>query len=240
MASEVDDVVARANELIERTSARYAGGATARGRARRSQDLMTRLKRMLIAAASVIVGAAALGLVIPLGSTGVLIVLGLLVACLAFAFLPTMETEIAPARLAETDLKALPLKTEIWLDSQRRSLPAPAAPIIAAIGNRLDTLAPQLAKLDPREPAALEVRRLLSDHLPELVTGYQSIPVALRHQPRNGRVPDAQLVEGLSVIEQEIGAMTEQLASGDLDKLAAHNRYLELKYIEAKELGQNS
>lgn len=32
--------------------------------------------------------------------------------------------------------------------------------------------------------------------------------------------------------------MTEQLASGDLDKLAAHNRYLELKYIEAKELGE--
>jgi hypothetical protein len=70
------------------------------------------------------------------------------------------------------------------------------------------------------------------------VTGYQSIPEPLRHTPRNGRVPDAQLVEGLSVIEQEIGAMTQQLASGDLDKLATHNRYLELKYQEAKELGE--
>ncbi len=39
------------------------------------------------------------------------------------------------------------------------------------------------------------------------------------------------------MIEQEIATMTEQLASGDLDNLAAHNRFLEMKYIEAKELG---
>jgi hypothetical protein len=144
---------------------------------------------------------------------------------------------VTMAKLGETDLKTLPLKTEIWLESQRKALPAPAIPILDAIGIRLETLAPQLARLNPQEPAALEVRRLLSDHLPELVTGYQSIPAPLRAQPRNGRVPDAQLVEGLSVIEQEIGTMTEQLASGDLDKLAAHNRYLEVKYLEAKELG---
>ncbi len=240
MASEVDEVVARANDLIARTTARYGGGrASARGRARRAQDLMTRLKRMIVAAVTIVVGAAIAGFVLGgIGSTGVLIVLGLLIACLAFGVIPAGETAVEPARLAETDLKALPLKTEIWLENQRRALPAPAAPIIDAIGTRLETLAPQLARLDQKAPAALEVRRLLSDHLPELVTGYQSIPAPLRGQPRNGRVPDAQLVEGLSVIEQEIGRMTEQLASGDLDKLAAHNRYLELKYIEAKELGE--
>jgi hypothetical protein len=163
-------------------------------------------------------------------------VMGLLLACLAFAFVPATPTVVAE-KLADTDLKALPLKTEIWLEGQRKALPAPAMPILDAIGNRLETLAPQLARLDPKEPAATEVRRLLSDHLPQLVTGYQSIPEPLRKQPRNGRVPDAQLVEGLSVIEQEIATMTQQLASGDLDKLAAHNRYLEIKYQEAKELG---
>ncbi len=63
-------------------------------------------------------------------------------------------------------------------------MPGAAVPIIEAIANRLDTLAPQLAKLDPKTPAALEVRRLLSDHLPQLVTGYQSIPAPLRNQPR--------------------------------------------------------
>lgn len=236
--SEVDDVVARANELIDRTSQRYSA-ASARGRARKSQDLMTRLKRMVLAAATVIIGAAIAGFVLDgIGTTGVLVVLGLLVACLAFAFVSTEDVAVEPSKLADVDLKTLPLKTEIWLESQRRALPAPATPIINAISNRLDTLAPQLAKLDPNEPAAVEVRRLLTDHLPELVTGYQSIPAPLRSQPRNGRVPDAQLVDGLSVIEQEIAQMTEQLASGELDKLATHNRFLEMKYIEAKELGQ--
>ncbi len=235
MASDVDELIQRSNELIARTSARYQS-ISARGRAHKRQDLMTRLKRMIIAAALVVVGAALFGFIQPLGSTGLLVVMALLLACLIFAFLPTLPA-VTPAKLGETDLKALPLRTEIWLESQRKALPAPAIPIIDAIGNRLETLAPQLAALNPQDPAAADIRRLLSDHLPELVTGYQSIPAPLRNQPRNGRVPDAQLVEGLSVIEQEIGTMTEQLATGNLDKLAAHNRYLELKYQEAKQLG---
>jgi len=237
MASEVDEVIRKANELIARTSARYQRSGRKLARLRR--DLTTRLKRMILAVATVLVGAGIAGFVFGgIGTMGVLLVMGLLVACLAFAFIPTEERILEPGRLAQADLGTLPYKTEIWLDNQRRALPAPAIPIVNAIGNRLETLAPQLAKLDPREPAAVEVRRLLSDHLPELVTGYQSIPEPLRHVPRNGRVPDAQLVEGLSVIEQEIADMTAQLAHGDLDKLAAHNRYLELKYQEAKQLGE--
>lgn len=236
MASEVDEIVQKANELIARTTERYQRSSRKLARTRR--DLTTRLKRMILAVATVLIGAGIAGFVLGgIGTTGMLLVMGLLIACLAFAFIPTVERVVEPARLAQADLKALPLKTEIWLDNQRKALPAPAIPIVNAIGNRLETLAPQLARLDPREPAAVEIRRLLSDHLPELVTGYQSIPAPLRGQPRNGRVPDAQLVEGLSVIEQEIATMTEQLASGDLDKLAAHNRYLEIKYQEAKELG---
>jgi len=237
MPSEVDEVIQRANELIVRTSERYRH--TGRKLARMRRDWTRRLKRMILAVAAVLVGAAVAGFVFGgIGTTGVLLVMGLLIASLAFAFISTEPRVLEPERLAQADLKTLPHKTEIWLDNQRRALPAPAIPIVNAIGNRLETLAPQLAKLDPREPAAVEVRRLLSDHLPELVTGYQSIPQPLRHVPRNGRVPDAQLVEGLSVIEQEIANMTEQLAHGDLDKLAIHNRYLELKYQEAKQLGE--
>ena len=236
MASEVDDIVQRANELIERTSARYR--SSGRRLARATRDWGRRLRRMIIAVATVLIGAAIAGFALGgIGTTGVLLVMGLLVACLAFAFIPTGDRVVEPGKLAQTELKALPARTEIWLDNQRRALPAPAIPIVNAIGSRLETLAPQLERLDPREPLAQDVRRLLSDHLPELVTGYQSIPVPLRHTPRNGRVPDAQLVEGLSVIEQEIASVTEQLARGDLDRLATHNRYLELKYQEAKELG---
>ena len=79
--------------------------------------------------------------------------------------------------------------------------------------------------LSETEPAAREVRRLVGEELPELIRGYQRVPQQLRRQG-----PDAQLVEGLRVVEGEIARMTEQLASGDLDKLATQGKYLELKY----------
>lgn len=234
--SRSDRILADAEAVLARTSDRYRSVGK-RTRELHRRDLQTRLKRILIAAALVLVGAAAVGFVLPLGSTGVMIVMALLLATMAFAFIPTMRS-VAPGKLEDVELKALPLQTEVWLESQRRALPAPAVKLADSIGVRLETLAPQLARLNPQEPAAVEVRRLLADHLPQLVTGYQSIPEPLRKQERNGRVPEQQLLEGLEVIDTEIGRMTEQLASGDLDKLATHNRYLELKYQEAKELGQ--
>jgi len=236
MASEVDELIARSREIIDRTSQRYRA-VGAKARARHRADLFKRFRRIIISAVLVLVGAFVAGLIMPLGATGLLIVMALLLACLLFAFVPTLPN-VRTASLAETRIADLPIKTEIWLENQRKALPAPAVPIVDAIGNRLETLAPQLSRLGDNDPAAVEIRKLLSDHLPELVNGYQSIPQPLRAQPRNGRVPDAQLVEGLSVIEQQIGTMTESLASGDLDKLAITNRFLELKYQEAKELGE--
>jgi hypothetical protein len=38
------------------------------------------------------------------------------------------------------------------------------------------------------------------------------------------------LIEGLNVVDAELQRMSEQLASGDLYKLATQGRYLELKY----------
>jgi hypothetical protein len=54
--------------------------------------------------------------------------------------------------------------------------------------------------------------------------------VPLRGTPRNGRTPDQQLIDGLTVIEREIGEMSTQLAQGDLDTLETRSRFLEIKY----------
>ncbi|MCF8709967.1 hypothetical protein [Rhizorhapis sp. SPR117] len=201
------------------------------------QSVVRKVRRIAVAALAIVAGAIIWGFITPLGGNGLLIVIGLLILSTAtFATLPAVR-RVKPETLAKADLKALPLQTEIWLDSQRKALPAPAVRLIDSITVRLETLTPQLQTLEQNEPAAQEIRRLLSDHLPQLVTGYQSIPETLRRQERNGRVPDTQLVEGLEVIDREIGSMTESLATGDLDKLSTHNRFLELKYREAKELG---
>jgi hypothetical protein len=235
--SRSDRVLADAEAVLRRHSER-GKSLTSRARERRNASIMRRLGRIAGAAFAIIIAAMVAGWFMPLGTSGVMIVLGLLlVTTLFFALLPG-ERAVSPDKLADTALTALPLKTEIWLENQRKALPAPAITLVDSIGVRLETLAPQLERLGEQEPAAQEIRRLLSDHLPELVTGYQSIPEPLRREERNGRVPEKQLVEGLNVIDAEIARMTETLASGDLDKLATQNRFLELKYQEAKELGQ--
>ncbi|MGK2911306.1 MAG: hypothetical protein ACSLE1_16115 [Sphingobium sp.] len=231
-----DQILSDAEAILNRTSDRYRSLSSRAGQRRRAAAV-AKFKRIIAAVLAVVIGAAVVGWFVPLGTSGIMIVLALILAAiLLFGLIPS-ERQVKPEKLAETDLKALPLQTEIWLDNQRKALPAPAVQLIDSIGVRLETLAPQLATLNPQEPAALEVRRLLSDHLPELVTGYQNIPEPMRRQERNGRVPEKQLIEGLSVIDGEIDRITEQLASGNLDDLATHTRFLELKYQEAKQLG---
>ena len=187
---------------------------------------------------AILIGSMVAGFFIPLGTTGVMIALGLIVAALLLIVLLPSEPRVRTQALAAAPLTALPLQTEIWLDNQRKALPAPAVTLADSIGVKLETLGPQLERLSEQEPAAQEIRKLLSDHLPELVTGYESIPASLRREERNGRVPEQQLVEGLTVIDGELARISETLASGDIDKLAVQNRFLELKYQEAKELGR--
>lgn len=234
--SRSDRVLADAEAVLRRHSERRHG-LSARARQRRKAMVVRKGKYAFWVVLAVLVGSVVAGFVAPLGTTGVMIATGLaLAALLLIAALPG-EKRVRPEALADTALTALPLQTEIWLENQRKALPAPAVTLVDSIGVKLETLAPQLERLTEQEPAAQDIRKLLSDHLPELVTGYQSIPEPLRREERNGRVPEKQLIEGLSVIDSELSRMSENLASGDLDKLAVQNRFLELKYQEAKELG---
>ena len=56
------------------------------------------------------------------------------------------------------------------------------------------------------------------------------MPASLRATPRNGKTPDAQLVDGLKLIDGQIAEMSAHLAQGDLDALATRGRFLEIKY----------
>ena len=191
-------------------------------------------RRVKLAIAAILAAALAAGIfgtfVAPLGIGGVFLTL-IVMAILAFAILMwPAGTEPTPEKLVQADIKALPLQTEQWLERQRPALPAPAQRLADGIGVRLEALAPQLATLDPAQPAAVEIRKLLGEELPELVSGYQLVPPSLRRDERNGKSPDRQLVEGLEVVDSELARMTEQLASGDLHRLATQGRFLELKY----------
>lgn len=229
MVSEVDRQVERSSEVLARSRERYLP-AGSRARKRREGEIMKRVGRIAMADGAILAAAVAIGWVMPLGLFGALLVMALLVAAtLLFAVWPG-EPQVRAEALPSAPLAALPGQTERWLETQRPALPAPAQRLVDDIGVRLDTLAPQLAGLNEAEPAAAEVRKLVGEQLPELVRGYQRVPQPLRGQARNGVTPDAQLLEGLRVIESEIGEMTAQLAQGDLDQLATRQRFLQIKY----------
>lgn len=226
------DRILRDADVVLRRHSDAGRSLSKRGRQLRRAEAVRRVQRIVIADVLIVITAIAIGLVMPLGFMGAMGVLALLVATtILLALLPTAPAP-SPDKLGEVALKALPLKTEQWMETQRLALPAPAIRLFDEIGVRLEALSPQLATLDPREPAAAEVRKLIGEQLPDLVKGYQRVPAGLRTVERNGVTPDTQLIEGLKVIEGEIGAMTAQLAEGDLNLLATRERFLQIKYRE--------
>lgn len=225
--NDADAVLRRASEALERTQIRQTVERGARSAA-------IRLRRAALTAFGLLIAAFVWGaFVSPLGIGGVLAVgLLLMLAVLFVVLLPTSKRVRVPdvKSLPSTPLPLLPSKTKAWLDGQRLALPAPARSLADGIGVKLAALEPQLATLDEREPAAAAVRRLIGDELPELVRGYQSVPQAMRRADTDGMVPERQLLDGLSVVDTELTRMSEQLARGDLERLATQGKYLELKY----------
>jgi hypothetical protein len=136
-----------------------------------------------------------------------------------------------PRTLQKRDLPQLAAHTGEWLYQQRVGLPAGARPKLDSILQQLEALSPQLRALQPSNPAAAEVRRLIAEELPELVAGYQKVPQVLKTQSlHGGPSPDRQLVEGLATVEEELARMHTRLAADDLHALATQQRYLETKY----------
>lgn len=223
-------VMADAEALLQRVSPEGRQRAR-RDRQRRTAAALRTGRRLLVATAAVFLAAllwgVAIGPIGQLGFLGALVAMAVAWAAILLAARSPVET---PERLVQSDLARLPGRTEAWLQAQRPALPPPAARLVDGIGQRLEAIAPQLADLDPAEPAAAEIRKLLAEELPELVQGYRRVPLSLRRDGRDGIAPDKQLLDGLGVVESELDRMSEQLAAGDLHKLATQGRYLELKY----------
>ncbi|PAX07294.1 hypothetical protein [Sphingomonas lenta] len=226
--SDVDAQIERAREVMARISADYAG--TGKRVRRKARSAGRKLVRILVANALILLAAMVAGFFVPLGLFGGLAVMLLMAAVTIGIMLAPAERVVTEEKLRAVDVRALPAQTERWLERQRPALPPPARTLVDQIGVRLETLSPQLANVPNDGEAAYELRRLIGEQLPAFVGDYQKVPPPLRAQVRNGRTPDAQLVDGLKLIDQEIAMMTERLAQGNLDSLQTRGRYLEMKY----------
>ena len=239
-ATDSSRILAEARASLQR---QQAGGRRAtvtlgggRSIGRRSAELKRlhfarKAARMAFAVMAILFAALVTGLVIDgIGFTG--IVLTFLAIVGAIALLGTYPRMKVPelGTLNRGDVRAMVARTELWLEAQRPALPVPAVTLVDQIGVQLDSLGLQLEGVDPAEPAVVEVRKLVGEHLPGMVETYRRIPANLRREQRDGRTADQQLTDGLGKISQEIDAVTRQLAAGDLDALAVRGRFLDYKY----------
>ncbi|MEG3166135.1 hypothetical protein U1701_16180 [Sphingomonas sp. PB2P19] len=219
----------QAEEMLRRVSPE--GRAQARrereARARRHKRLFMRL--LMVWLASVLLWVT-LGLIAPfavatLASGATLLLLTMLIVTRAEPRAPGREA------LVGAPLQGLSVEAATWLAAQRRGLPPRALHLTDSLTRRLHDLAPQLARIDPRDPTADSVRKLLATELPSLLDSWRAVPISLRDVAQaNDRTPTAQLVDGLQLIDTEVLRMTHALARDALDDVATQGRYLELKY----------
>jgi hypothetical protein len=165
-----------------------------------------------------------------IGLTGLFFaVLGAIVAVIVLARWPRLSVpEIG--QLNRGNVRTLVGNTELWLERQRPALPAPAINVVDRIGSQLDVLGVQLEGFGEQRPEAIEIRKLIGEQLPEIVSSYTSIPTHLRAEERAGRSPNQQVTESLTKISAELDRVTRDLASGAMDDLAVRNRYLDYRY----------
>jgi hypothetical protein len=215
----------QAEDMLRRVSPE--GRAIAyRERAERQRRTTRQLALIVLLAAIVslgLFGIAELGIAIGTGAIAVAAVV-FLVGCVAVA-LGLRPRAMHAAALPRVPLTALPPQAAQWLEESRKALPPPALPLVDSLSRRLSMLGPQLQKVEPNGPGAAAVRKLIAVELPELVERYRNIPSA-------GERPEAnrQLIDGLTIIDGEVGRLSDDLASGSFDALATQNRYLQLKY----------
>lgn len=207
-------------------------GSIGRGSASlKAKHWKKKLGRILLAVAGVWLAASVIGLVIDgLGFVGLMgAVIATAAALFVFGNYPKMKVP-QRSELNRGDARQLVGRTELWLEHQRPALPPPAVTLVDQIGVQLDALGLQLEHVDQHHPATAEVRKLVGEHLPEMVDSYRKIPGHLRGEKRGGSSPDQQLTESLGKISEEIDSVTRQLAEGSLDDLAIRTRYLDYRY----------
>jgi hypothetical protein len=225
---------------IDRNEERLArlarGEAMQRARRRRVERQAKRAGGRVVRGGGVI-AAIALGLLLwgliigPVGTT--VLVLAVLVGALAAVGAAVWDgPDPTPDLRADAPPAVLPAATDVWLDRQRRNLPALAAPQVDAISARLATLETQLARVPVGDPVAQDLSRLLGKHLPELVERYTRIPSEQRARTieSDGRSLDATLVEGLKAVETELARASDSLAAADRDAVRIQGKFLEARY----------
>jgi len=116
-----------------------------RSAALKRQHALRQVKRAAMTVIGILFAAMAVGVVIDgIGWGGIIVtLLAIFAAITAFAVVPKVKVPTRDS-LTKGDVRSLVGRTELWLESQRPALPAPAVQLVDHIGLQLDALGQQL------------------------------------------------------------------------------------------------
>ena len=248
MARSVDEVMSRYQDVTLRADrklrdlANTEQGRAAAARLRQRQGQGGTLKTKALKVGAILLASFVALLVIGniLGGLGIfnfmMLVLATAIASGAVLVWPRrVEKPVTQEEIVNAELGALPVRVEKWLAARRNDLPAAAQRQCDELLLRLEVLSAQLKKVENDAPVVNDARKLIGEELPRLVESYLNVPES--HRTR-GSEPERQLVEGLDTVSTELQRLSDQLARGDLDRLAIEGRFLEIKYRDPENSAQ--
>jgi hypothetical protein len=232
--ASVDEAISRFDEVVARYDGRTPQAVAARRRhhGRTAAAVGRRVATMGIAVGALIVATIAFGLIVgPIGTGGLFLVA---LAILAVIVLASLWPSGGAKRVPYTEqlpTKAVVQQLESLLVRERPALPPPAAREVDALSARLPLLETRLAALDPLDPIAQDARRLMGQHLPDLIERYERVPAPYRRERDNGGLTvDERLAASLRAANEALGEIGTKLVSQDRDAFETQGRFIESRY----------
>lgn len=234
----LQNVAARTEKSLQAMAARTpeARAAAKRERQRRSREAMRRFKRVMIALAAIFAATLAIGIVFPIGIMGfVAAVIAAIFAVFFLSFYPKSSRKVAAVEaLSNTEVLH---RLDTLLIRDRPALPLRALSEVDAISAQLPLLEKRLETLDPLDPLAQDARRLMGQHLPDLLGRFEKVPVAYRQQQDGGGMSvEDRLLSGLGAARLAIDDIGKKFAETDLNAFETQGRFIESRYKDG-ELG---
>lgn len=225
--------------FARRDETRDLGSAVRRNPRRGTASRARRITDAAMLATLVVVGLLIAGLFFEtIGVTGILITLVAMgAAILAIGLRPRAASRPVPAYREDMPNNAVVQRLGTLLGRHRAGLPAPAGQRVDAMVRQLPLLEKQLSGLDPLDPLAQDARRLVGEHIPELIDRYWRVPEQYRRErDGEGMSMDDRLVSGLDAARVALDDLERRLSRQDIDGFQTQSRFLESRYKDG-ELG---
>ena len=232
---KADLAIARANRVMRSLDERDGAvrDAAKRERQRLNAGLGKTLARVGIAIGVISLAAIAIGLVFPIGIFGFLAAIGLAIGVAALLLFAGGREIAAPNVSADLPNGQMVQRFDSYLFRARRALPAPAQAELDLLSAQLPSLRQTLERIGDMDPDAQDARRLMSNHLPNLIDRYLHVPRSYRGETDGEGVSvDARLVEGLAAGRQALTDISEKLARADLAAFETQGRFIKSRYQE--------